>query len=424
MWVVLVLVLIANVPVGFALLIVASVFSLALWGERGLYMLFQNLWNVMNSWVLICVPLFIFMASILEKSGVADEMFQAFYKLIGKYRGSLAIISILLGYIIGAMSGVTAAAITTLTLLVYPLMKRAGYDDRLAIGVVLGAGCLPQIVPPSLNAIVYGAYVGVSVAKIFLVGFVVGAYMAIFFTIYIIIYSFKYKDRVPVIVPERPIPITEKLKYVAYLAGPLAIILSVLGAIFTGIATPTEASGVGALASVVYALIRRKLSKKALAEALKTTLKITSMCCWLLVGGYAYSAIFDAIGGRTLFTSALLALPAARILVPLMGFFIAFILGMFIDPGSITILIAPLIDAAIRALGLNPVWWGVIFVATLVTSYITPPVGLGLYYFKGIVGDKVSTSDVYKAVWPFVFLQVAAILLVLVWPDTVMWLLK
>lgn len=424
MCVVLIFVLLANVPVGFALLIIAASFALAIWGEGGLYILFQSLWNVMNNWVLISVPLFLFMAAVLDKSGIADEMFQAFYKLVGKYRGSLAIISILLGYVIGAMSGVTAAAISTLTLLVYPLMIKAGYDKRLAIGVVLGAGCLPQIVPPSLNAIVYGAYVGVSVAKLFLAGFVVGAIMAAFFIVYVLIYSHLYKDRVPVLVSEKPIPLAEKLKSLTYLTGPLAIILSVLGAIFTGIATPTEASGIGALASVVYALARRKLTKKALAESLMMTLKITSMCCWLLVGGYAFSSIFNAVGGKALFTGALLSLPAAGILVPLTGTLIAFVLGMFVDPGAITILIAPIWDAAIRALGLNPVWWGVIFVAVLITSYITPPVGLGLYYFKGIVGDSVSTSDVYKSVWPFAFLQLVAILVVLAWPDTIMWLIR
>ncbi|MEM2021767.1 MAG: TRAP transporter large permease subunit, partial [Zestosphaera sp.] len=145
-------------------------------------------------------------------------------------------------------------------------------------------------------------------------------------------------------------------------------------------------------------------------------------CCWLLVGGGAFSSVFNVTGGKVLVTNALLSLPVARLLVPLTGFLIIFVLGMFVDPGAITILVAPLLDAAIKALGLSPLWWGVIFVALLVTSYITPPVGLGLYYFKGIVGDSVSTTDVYKAVWPFVLLQIVAILVVFIWPDIVLWI--
>ncbi|MCX8184137.1 MAG: TRAP transporter large permease subunit [Sulfolobales archaeon] len=420
MFLVLLALILLKVPVSFSLLITSAIFALTLWGERGLYTLYHSFYTMMNNWVLVALPLFVFMSAVLEKSGVVEEMFQPLSKILGKYRGSLAIIAVILGFAIGAMSGVVAAATAALALVVYPLMARARYDKKLSVGSVLAAGTLPQIVPPSTNAIMYGAVAGVSVGGIFAGGLVLGAIMAVLFSIYIAIWSWLNKDKVPVISISEA-SLGEKILSLRYLVGPLLIILSVLGSIFTGIATPTEASGVGALASLIYVAARRRLSRKNLVDSLVTTIKVTSMACWLMAAGGAFSSIFSAVGGRVMVLNAMLNLPRAELLAPTISVLLIFVLGMFIDPVSIIMILGPILDPVIRSLGYNPVWWGVIFCGTLITSYVTPPVGMGLYYFKGVVGEEVPMAEIFKSVFPYVGLMLISIAIVFLKPDLVLW---
>lgn len=208
----------------------------------------------MNNWALVSLPLFVFMGALLERSGVTEELFLVFRKWLGSYRGSLAIISILLGYVIGAMSGVVAAAVAALALLIYPMMRKEGYDEGLAAGSILAASTLPQLVPPSFNMIVYGTATGVSVGSLFAGGLGLGTLMTVLFIAYVAAWSHIYKDRVPIY--KEKVPFKEKVASLKYLVGPLTIILSVLGSIFTGMATPTEASGIGAAVTLIYVAIR------------------------------------------------------------------------------------------------------------------------------------------------------------------------
>ncbi|MEM4659476.1 MAG: TRAP transporter large permease subunit [Sulfolobales archaeon] len=420
MFLVLLVFIVLKVPVSFSLLITSAIFALTLWGERGLYTLYQSLYTLMNNWVLVALPLFVFMSVLLERGGVVEEMYIPLSKIFGKYRGSLALIAIIMGFAIGAMSGVVAAGVAALALVVFPIMEKARYDRKLSVGTVLAAGSLPQIVPPSTNAIMYGAVAGVSVGGLFAGGLTLGAIMAAMFSIYVILWSYVRKDKVPVLKSE-DISMAEKIRSLKYLIGPLVIIVLVLGSIFTGAATPTEASGVGALAALVYVIMRRKLSRKILMESLTATLKVTSMACWLMATGGAFSSIFAAVGGRTMVVNAMLSLPMAELLVPVVSVSIIFILGMFIDPVSIIMILGPILDPVIRRLGLNPLWWGVVFCGTLITSYITPPVGMGLYYFKGVVGEKVSMDEIMKSALPFVGLMMLAIAIVFIRPELVLW---
>ena len=392
------------------------------WGWDGLYVTFQGIFSLMNSWALVALPLFVFMSAVLERSGVADELFTTFYKLFGRVRGSLAVIAIMLGYTIGAMSGVVAAAIASLALIIYPLMVRHGYDKKLAIGSILAAGTLPQVVPPSFNMIVYGSVAGVSVGKLFAGGLGVGTVMALIFSVYVIVWSHLNKDKVPVFASEQ-ISLKEKIISLKYLIGPLAIIFGVLGSIFTGIATPTEASGVGAFLSLVYVTVRRKLNRKVLEEALLVTLKVTSMACWIMAGGSAFSSVFSGIGGKKLVVDLLLSLPAARITVLVFSLALIFFLGMFVDPVSIIMIMTPILTPAVVNLGYDPLWWGVVFTSMLLVSYLTPPVGLGLYYFKGAI-EEVSMDEIYRAVIPFIVLQVIAIIIIILYPDVVLWFIR
>ncbi|HIP75441.1 MAG TPA: TRAP transporter large permease subunit, partial [Thermococcus paralvinellae] len=310
----------------------------------------------------------------------------------------------------------------SLALIIYPLMVRHGYDKKLAIGSVFAAGTLPQVVPPSFNMIVYGSVAGVSVGKLFAGGLGVGTVMALVFSAYVIVWSHLNKDKVPVFASDQ-ISLREKIISLKYLIGPLAIIFGVLGSIFTGIATPTEASGVGAFLSLVYVTVRRKLNRKVLEEALLVTLKVTSMACWIMAGGSAFSSVFSGIGGKKLVVDLLLSLPAARITVLVFSLALIFFLGMFVDPVSIIMIMTPILTPAVVNLGYDPLWWGVVFTSMLLVSYLTPPVGLGLYYFKGAI-EEVSMDEIYRAVIPFIVLQVIAIIIIILYPDVVLWFIR
>jgi len=410
-----------NLPVAFALFLVSIVFGFLFWGWGGLYVVFQGIWNLMNNWALVSLPLFVFMSALLEKSGIAEELFTTLYNLLGKVRGSLAIIAVVFGYLIGAMSGVIAAAVSALALIIFPAMEKHNYDRRLSIGSILAAGCLPQIVPPSFNMIVYGSVAGVSVGKLFAGGIGAGLVMAVFFIIYIALWSLFNKDRVPVI--REDIPLREKIASLRFIIGPFVIIIGVLGSIFTGMATPTEASGVGALLSLIYVGFRRRLSGKVLAESLLVTLKVTSMACWIMSAGSAFSSVFNGIGGRRIMIGLLSSLPAAEITVLVFSAAIIFFLGMFIDPVSITMIMTPILTPVVVSFKYDPIWWGVIFCSLLLLSYITPPVGLGLYYFKG-VAEHVSMDEIYKSVLPFVIIMFLAIVIAMIFPSSILWFVR
>ncbi|MCX7829353.1 MAG: TRAP transporter large permease subunit, partial [Thermanaerothrix sp.] len=342
-----------NLPVAFALFATSMVFGVVYWGWGGLYVVFQGIWTLMNNWALVSLPLFVFMSAILEKSGVAEELFTTLYDLFGKIRGSLAIVAVLFGYLIGAMSGVIAAAVSAMALILFPVMEKNRYDRRLSIGSLLAAGCLPQVVPPSFNMIVYGSVAGVSVGKLFAGGLGVGLVMALVFIAYIWVYCSVNKDKAPVITEE--IPLREKLASLRFLVGPFLIIIGVLGSIFSGMATPTEASGVGAFLSLVYVALRRRLKGDVLKDSLMVTLKVTSMACWIMAAGSAFSSVFSGIGGRTLVVGFLTSMPAAKVSVLLFSMAVIFVLGMFIDPVSIIMIMTPILTPAVVELGYDPI---------------------------------------------------------------------
>jgi tripartite ATP-independent transporter DctM subunit len=410
-------IMLLNVPVAFATLLTAIIFCVVLWGWGGLGVIFQSLWGAMTNWVLASVPLFVFMSLILEKGGIVAELYESFRKLVGNVRGSLAIISMMLGFVFGMMSGVIAGAVVSMAVLIYPIMLKFGYDKRFSIGALLAAGTLPQIVPPSLNMILYGTVVGVSVASLFAGGFIISIIMTALFLVYVIIWTQLNKDKVPIV--REYITLKDRLIAILYLIGPIAIIGSVLGTIFTGMTTPTEAAGFGAFASLVYVLVRRKLSWKILRETLMDTLKITSMAIWMYIGGTTFSAVFAGIGGKRLLYELMVSLPQAKITALILSLLIIFILGMFIETGSIIVLMGPVLGPVMEWLGYDPLWWGLVFCTTLQTAFLTPPVGMALFYFKG-VRPEVPFDDMIKSVISYIILQIATVIVIIIFPDVVL----
>jgi tripartite ATP-independent transporter DctM subunit len=264
MFIVLAILITAGIPVAFSLLFTAIVFGLIVYGWQGVDLVIYAFWNVMNNFTLVAIPLFIFMSALLEKSGVVEDMYKALRDVVGNVRGSLFLIMPLLGYIIGAMSGIAAAGVISLAMIVYPIAKKAYPEaEDMAIGLTVFAGTLPQLIPPSLNMIVYSSMTGVPVSKLFAGGLVMGTILTVAAMIYIALYCVLHKDKVPKLVVDA-LPIKERIASLLKLLLPLAIILATLGSILSGLATPTEASGVGALATLLYVAMARRLSKSVL----------------------------------------------------------------------------------------------------------------------------------------------------------------
>jgi len=421
MFVVLFAIMLLNIPVAFATLLTAMIFCVILWGWSGLGVVFQCLWGAMTNWVLASVPLFVFMSLLLEKSGIIAELYESFRKLVGGVRGSLAIIAMILGFVFGAMSGVIAGAVVSMAVLIYPIMLKLGYDKKFSIGSLLAAGTLPQIVPPSLNMILYGTVVGTSVAAMFAGGFIIGTIMTVLFLAYVVIWCWLNKDKVPIF--REYVSLKGKLIAIKYLIGPFAIIISVLGPIFTGAATPTEAAGFGAFASLIYILIRKKLRWEILRETLLDTLKISSMAVWMYIGGTSFSSVFSGIGGKALITQLMLSLPAAKISALILSIVMLFFLGMFLETGSIIVLAGPVLSYVMEQLGYDPLWWSLVVCTTLQTAFLTPPVGMALYYFKGVHPD-ISFGELSKSAIPYVVLQLITVAIIVLFPEVVMIPLK
>ncbi len=418
MFALLIALILLNVPVAFAFYFIAILFALIFWGWQGIFTVLGAAWSMMMNWIMIAVPLFVFMAAMLEKGGVAEDIFMGLSKIVGSIRGSLAVVAVLFGYIFGAMSGAIAGSIAAAAILIYPAMIRQGYDKYLSIGAILAGGILPQIVPPSINMIIYGSEVGISVAKLFRGGLGAGTLMAILYAAYIFIWSSRHKDKVPVV--GKGVPLREKLSAIKDLTPPLVIIVGVLGSIFLGLATPTEAAGVGAFLSFLFLIARRRFTFSNIKDSLISTLKITALVGWTISGGRAFSMVFDVIGGRALIEHILLSLPAAHITALAISLILIFILGMFVDNISIIVIMGPILGPIMMKLGYNPYWWGVIFCSMLQTAFLTPPVGFGLYFFKGAV-PKVPMEDVIKASLPFTVLTALAVIIMLLFPHYLTW---
>lgn len=422
MFLTLVLLLLLNIPVFVALFLTGIIFGSLFWGvEQVLSTAFNGLWSVMNNWGFVAVPLFIFTAVLLESCGIVDEMYKTFYMWLGGFRGSLFIITMLLGIVIGAMTGIIGAGISTLGLILYPQMLKFGYPKRLSMGIVMLAGCLPQLIPPSLNAVIYGMTVGVSVGKLFAGGLGVGLVMAVLGIVYSLIWCQLHRSSIPVI--DIQTTLKEKLLALKGIIPPTIIVLGILGSLFSGLATPTEAAGVGAFITLLYALITRRLSREGLMRSLRETLIVTTMICWIVAGGLTFGAVFSACGGRALISSALLSLPYPQYTVLAFSIILLFILGFFIDATTIIIVFGPILGPIIHGLGYDPVWWGTIFCVMLIASYLTPPMAPAMFYFKAVRPEE-SMEEIIKAGTPFSLLVLLVAVIAVIFPEVIMFFVR
>ncbi|MGI9404821.1 MAG: TRAP transporter large permease [Hyphomicrobiaceae bacterium] len=390
------------------------------WGYSSIVV--TRIYAVMNNWVLVALPMFVFMGIMLDRSGIAEDLMQDLTKLFGRVRGGLAITVVFIGVMLAASTGIIGASVVLLAILGVPLMLKHNYSPQLACGVVCATGTLGILIPPSIMLVMMGDQIRISVGDLFMGAVFPGLMLGALYTIYILGFAWVRPGVAPAPHDAEPVSWRIVFNVLRSTIPPAALIFAVLGSIFFGIATPTEASGVGALGATLLALFRGRLSIKSLHGVVQQTTKTTSYIFALFVGATAFSLVLRGFGGDEVIEGLLTGLPFGKDGVVLVVLFAAFILGFFLDWIEITLIILPLIAPVMEGLGVDLVWFTVMFAVCLQTSFITPPVGFALFYMKGVAPEGIDITTVYKGVIPFIALQAIGVAAVFNWPELVTWL--
>ena len=411
-------------PVAFALAGLATLFTLLLWSPDALSVIPLNVWRQMSSFALIAIPLFIFMANVLQKSAIADDLYEMMYRWFGPLRGGLAAGTVIICTIFAAMSGTSAAGTVTMGLVALPSMLRRGYNKSLAIGCISAGGALGVLIPPSIIMIFLGLMTDLSIGKLFAGGVFPGLLYSGLFVVYILVRSFIQPKLAPALPPEQRASMSEKIASLKSVILPAFLVLAVLGSIFSGMATPSEAAGIGALGGIVCAGIKRRLTWQSLKEASYDTLQLTGMIVWILFGAVCFAVIYTAVGAQDFVKVILMKLPGGRwgILVGMLFSYI--ILGCVLDAFGIIAITAPLYFPIVKSLGFDPLWFGILYMLTYEMGALTPPFGLNLFMMRGVVPRDTSMGEIIKSIWPFVALQLIGLVIVVEFPQMTTWLPK
>jgi len=409
-----------GIPIAFTLCSVATLGILFTWGPKGLLLLFNTAYGESTSFLLLAIPLFIFMANQLKFSGMGDDLYEMVYRWMGHISGGLAIGTVAICALFAAMAGISSVATISMGLIALPSMLNRGYHKDLAVGSIAAGGALGILIPPSIIMILYGAMAEVSVGKLFIGGILPGILMSAIFMIYILIRSVFQKSIAPSL--QERYSIKEKVVVLKGVILPVALILLVLGVIYFGICTPTEASAVGAFGAMLCALFYGKLTWENLKQSLWSTIKINAMVFWLIIGAMAFSQFMAYAEIQGLIHETILSLDVSRWLILICMQMIFFVLGMFLDPAGIIMLTTPIFVPIITDLGFDPLWFGILFVINMEMAYITPPFGFNLFIMKGIVPSDIDMTDIYRSIVPFVVLQTICLILVMLFPRLATWL--
>jgi tripartite ATP-independent transporter DctM subunit len=368
--------------------------------------------------------MFVYMGLMLDRSGVADLMMTNFVRVFGQMRGGLAVTVVLIGILLAASTGIVGASVVLLATLSIPIMMRQNYSKPLAAGVVAAAGTLGILVPPSIMLVIMADQLSISVGDLFMGALIPGVLLGVLYLIYVIVLGLVRPELAPP--PPQRHKLTGREIWGAIFATvpTAALIIAVLGTIFSGIATPTEASGVGAFGATLLALANGRLSLRVVRQVGIETALTTAFIFGIFLGATAFALVMRSLGGDEFIGHLLKGLPFGPSGIVIFILFIAFIAGFFLDWLEIVLIILPLVAPVVKELGFNIVWFVVVFAVCLQTSFLTPPVGFSLFYLKGVVPKDITTRDIYTGVIPFVILQVLAVAAVFIWPEIVLWLPK
>ena len=409
-------------PVAFTLGGISVIFGLIIFDVNFFYLLSLRIYGTMENYVLLAVPLFIYMGIMLEKSGLAESLLETMALLFGKFRGGLAISVIVVGAMLAASTGIVGATVITMGLISLPTMLKRGYSAELATGTIASSGTLGQIIPPSVVLVLLGSVLNVSVGKLFTAAIIPGVGLVICYLLYIVgMAVFK-----PKLAPAMPVEEIEAFRsegmfrrVIGAFVLPFLLIAAVLGSIFAGIASPTEAAAVGALGAALLTLFQGKFKLKVLKEVMYETTHLTCMVFIILIGATAFALVFRGLGGDRYITELI----ESANLSP-MGFLaivmvVVFIAGFFIDFIEIIFIIVPVVAPIFNQMGIDLIWIGILLALNLQTSFLSPPFGFALFYLKGVAPPQVKTKHLYRGIIPFIIIQVIFLTLVILFPEMV-----
>ncbi len=373
--------------------------------------------SIMENTVMMAIPMFILMGVILQRSGLAEQLLESMGKLFGGMSGGLAISTILVGTFLAASTGVVGASVVAMGVISLPVMLKHKYDPRLATGTICASGTLGQIVPPSIVLIILGDVMGISVGDLFKAAVIPSLMLVTAYTLYILFVAKTQPERCPPIVvnDDKMLILKQALKDII---PTMLLIVAVLGSIFMGIATPTESAALGAVGAALLSVFFGTFSFSSLMDSSLETVKVTSMVFAVLLGATAFSMVFSYGGGDALIEEFFLSIPGSKWTFIFIAMLSILILGFFIDFIEIAFIVVPLLAPIAELMGINMVWFAILIAMNLQTSFLTPPFGFSLFYLKGVAGDSVRTSTIYRGVMPFIAIQILILMLIVFFPNT------
>lgn len=412
-------------PVAFTLAGLSTIFGYVFLGVDFFNFLPSRIMGVMNNYVLIAVPLFIYMGIMLEKSGLAEDLLETMAILFGKVRGGLAISVIVVGTLLAASTGIVGATVITMGLISLPTMLKRNYSPTLATGTIASSGTLGQIIPPSVVLVLLGSVLSVSVGDLFAAALLPGVLLVIAYIIYVVVRAKLDPESAPPIPAEEVLQARSKgfaRRVVGAFVLPFVLILAVLGSIFAGIASPTEASAVGALGATILTLGQGKFTWDILRDVMRQTTTLTCMVFVILLGATTFALVFRGMGGDNYLIHLIEQSNLSPYMFLLLVMVVVFIAGFFIDFIEIIFIIVPVVAPIFQSMDMNLIWIGVLLALNLQTSFLTPPFGFSLFYLKGVAPPEIKTAHLYRGIIPFIIIQVVMLLLVVALPDAVLYL--
>lgn len=412
--------LVLGLPIAFVMGGVGIVGTWILWGTKALLMPVTEAFGWMTNLTMIAVPLYIFMGILLERSGIAEDLFEMIYRWAGSLKGGLAIGVVIICTIFAAMTGVTAASTITMGLIALPAMLNRNYNKYIALGCIASSGTLAIMIPPSVMMVILGMISQVSVGSLYAAGVFSGLALAAMLICFIILVGFVKPQMCPV-TPTK-YTLKQKISSLKAVIIPLLLILAVVGTIFLGIATPTEAAAIGALGTLISVFIYKKFTWQLLKETCYTTFKVSSMVSWIVIGSTAFIRVYTAIGAPQLMQDMVAGLEVNRWVIMIGMMVILFIMGCFLDPGGIILIAAPIFVPIVKSLGFDLTWFGVLFILNLQMGYLTPPFGMNLFYLRSVAPPDITMADIYRSIVPFLAMMILTMIMLMVFPQIALWL--
>jgi tripartite ATP-independent transporter DctM subunit len=387
----------------------------------------NNSWGLFQNYTLVAIPLFIFMAQILDRSKVSEALFDALYIVLGGLRGGLGMAVIVVSTVFAATTGIVGASVVAMGLMAGPALLRRGYDKSLAAGIICSSGTLGILIPPSIMLVVYGGLTGMretSVGNLFAAAIVPGLILSGMYLLYVAIRcGINPKLGPPIPLEERTHSTSEKISMtLKSFVPPFGLILTVMGTILAGVATPTEAAALGCVGALILAFFNKRFNWEVIVQASNATLKTTSMIMILFIGGKLFSVVFLSMGGGDVVADLLLGMDVSKYVVLAIMMAVVFLMGMFIDWAAILLVVVPIFTPIAMDLDFNPLWFAMLICINLQTSFLTPPFGYSLFYFKGVAPPEYTMPKIYKGILPFIIIQVVGLALMIIFPQIITWL--